>query len=233
MRSCKTEALSFMMPGLVFGLAMMVFAPAANAIPVPLKVYNDDGTPTDFSAELDVSCNGGGCDLTLTNKSDPTGVAQNSAIQQIYLGQGFADYFSSSSISGTTGDVSFVKGKVTPGTKPQANTQISGGWTTTWSDGYFVRDGNKDDGINPLLSSGDSLTISLAFLGNPLTSLALVSNILSDLENMMVAVHVNACGPNDASCAANAVPIPGAIWLLGSALLGLFGFSARGRMARG
>lgn len=232
MLSCKNK-LTFMTGGLVLGAVMIVFAPAANALTVPLQVYNDNGTPTDFSAEIDVSCNGGGCDLTFTNTSDPTGVAQDSAIHQIYLEEGFGDYFSSSTISGTTGDVSFVKGNVTPGTKPQANTLIDGGWTSTWSDGYFVRDGNKDDGINPLLSSGDSLTISLAFLGNPLTSLALVSNILSDLENMMVAVHVNACGPNDASCAANAVPIPGAIWLLGSALLGLFGFSARGRMARG
>lgn len=211
--------------GLMLGFGMVIAVPAANAAMLPLTVYNDNGTPTDFTAEVDISCDGGGCDLTFTNTSDPSGIAGDSAIHQIYFEEGFATYFDDAEASAFTGTVNFVQGTVTPGTKPQALS----GWSGTWSEGYFVRDGNKDDGINPLLSSGDSLTISLAFINAiSFDAVVLSQRILDAIQNMMVAVHVNECAP-DESCNAYATPIPGAIWLLGSALLGLFGFSVRRR----
>ena len=210
--------------GLMLGLGMVIAASAANAAILPLTVYNDNGTPTDFTAEVDLSCGGGVCDLTFTNTSDPSGIAGDSAIHQIYFEEGFATYFDSAWVSASTGTVNFTQGTVTPGTKPQALS----GWAATWIEGFFQRDGNAGDGINPLLSSGDSLTISLAFIDASFDAIVLSQRILDALADMMVAIHVNECAP-DVSCNAYATPIPGAIWLLGSALLGLFGFSVRRR----
>lgn len=211
--------------GLMLGLGMVIAVPAANAAMLPLTVYNDNGTPTDFTAEVDMTCYVGGCDMTFTNTSDPSGIAGDSAIHQIYLEEGFATYFASSPITLTqTAGVNFVQGTVNNGTKPQALSD----WSGTWEYGYFERDGKKDDGINPLASSGDSLTISLAFLNGGFDATLLAEKILDVLMDMMVAVHVNECAP-DESCNAYATPIPGAVWLLGSALLGLFGFSVRRR----
>lgn len=209
--------------GLSLGLGLVIAASAANAAILPLTVYNDNGTPTDFAAEVEMTCYVGGCDMTFTNTSDTSGVAGDSAIDKIYFEDGFANYFSTASITGDTGTVNFVEGTVTPGTKPQALS----GWSGTWSEGYFVRDGNKDDGINALGYDGadDSLTISLAFLNGGFDATALAQKILNIIEDMMVAIHVNECAP-DTSCNAYATPIPAAIWLLGSALLGLFGFGA-------
>lgn len=217
-----------MASALILGLGLIVAAPVANAVTMPLTVYNDNGVATDFEAELEITSISGGLLLTFTNTSSLSENALGSAINQIYLESGFGDYFVSSSIYADAGTVNFVKDTVGPGTKPQDHTNVgTTGWSTTWSEGYFTRSGNKDDGINALGydSADDSLTLLLAFdSGKSLTPEELRDLILTDTA-FSVAVHVNACVDEpDESCNAYATPIPGAIWLLSSALLGLVGF---------
>lgn len=221
--------------GIMAALALVVAAPNANAITMPLTVYNGDGP--NFTAELEITSTTGGLLLTITNTSDLSSDAGSSAIDKVWLEAGFGNSFDSSSITsgggGTTGTVNFVKGTVNPGTKPNNSGAI--GWTSTWDQGYFTRDGNKDDGINALGYDGqnDSLTIFLAFGSNPsLTPFQLYAKILLDPEYKMVAIHANACVDNpDSSCNAYATPIPATVWLFGSALLGLMGFGSRRRAA--
>jgi len=211
--------------GLALAFGMAIAAPAANAITLPLTVYNDNGVATDFTAELSITSTTGGLLLTFSNTS--TGNALESAIDQIYLEAGFDDIFNTAVVDGTTGTVTFSQKTVNSGTKPQDSGTI--GWTTTWAEGYFTRDGSKDDGIN----TGESLTLFLAFDGGQsLTPLQLAIRILNDPDFSAVAIHANACVDEpDTSCSAYATPIPGAIWLLASALLGLVGFGARRKAA--
>jgi len=213
--------------GLALALGMVIAAPAANAVTMPLTVYNDNGEATDFTAELEITATAGGLHLTFTNTSALDGNASLSAIDQVYLEAGFDDFFDTAAVAGTTGDVTFTQKTVTSGTKPQDSGTI--GWTTTWAEGYFTRDGSKDDGIN----TGESLTLFLAFDGGQsLTPLQLAIRILNDPDFSAVAIHANACVDEpDTSCSAYATPIPGAIWLLASALLGLVGFGARRKAA--
>lgn len=208
-------------------LALVFAAPAANAITMPLTVYNGDGT--NFTAQAEITSTSGGLLLTITNTSDLSSDASGSAIDKVWLESGFGDSFDSASIYGTTGTVVFQQGTVTPGTKPNNFSEI--GWTSTWDQGYFTRDGNKDDGINALgyNSQDDSLTLFLAFGSNPsITPLQLYAKILMDDSYSLVAVHANECSPNN-SCDAYATPIPATVWLFGSALLGLIGFGSRRR----
>jgi hypothetical protein len=210
-------------------LALVVAAPNANAITMPLIVYNGSGD--NFTAQLEITTTTGGLLLTITNTSDLSSDAGASAIDKLWLEEGFSDSFDSASIYGTTGTVTFQQGTVNPGTKPNNYSAI--GWTSTWDQGYFTRDGNKDDGINALGYDGqnDSLTIFLAFGSNPsLTPFQLYAKILLDPEYKMVAIHANECSP-DQSCDAYATPIPATVWLFGSALLGLMGFGSRRRAA--
>lgn len=213
----------------MFAIGSFMVAPVANAVTLALEVYNDNGEATDFTAELEITDTTDGLLFTFTNTSALDGNALNSAIDQIYLEAGYADIFESAALSADTGTVVFSKGTVTPGTKPQDNTTID--WTTTWAHGYFTRDGKKDNGINALGYDGadDSLTLYLAFIeGESISAPLMAKLILNDESFTMVAIHANACVDRpDTSCNAYATPIPAAIWLLGSALLGLVGFGAR------
>lgn len=215
--------------GLMFAIGSFMVAPVANAVTLALEVYNDNGEATDFTAELEITETTDGLLFTFTNTSALDGNALESAVDQIYLEAGYADIFDSATLDppgGTTGTVVFSQGTVTPGTKPQALD-----WTTTWAEGYFTRDGEKDNGINALGYDGadDSLTLYLAFTeGKSINAILMAKLILKDASFTMVAIHANACVDEpDTSCNAYATPIPAAIWLLGSALLGLVGFGAR------
>lgn len=214
----------------VFGL---IAAPRdAEAFTVQIDIYNDNGVATDFSAEVEVTCDGSGCYFTFTNTSPVPSNADESAIDQVLFQSGFGSYFGSSSIFAAAADdgnpstpegVVFSQKTVNAGTKPQ-------GWTdpwTTWSEGYYTRDGSKDDGINPLAATSpdDYLTIFLAWSGAPIPESFLQFLMTHSSEMTLVAMHVNECNKLEgSSCAGSTVPIPGAVWLLGSALLGLFGF---------
>lgn len=212
--------------GLMFAIGSFMVAPVANAVTLALEVYNDNGEATDFTAELEITETTDGLLFTFTNTSALDGNALESAIDQIYLEAGYADYFDSAILYDDTGTVVFSQGTVVGGTKPQALD-----WTTTWADGYFTRDGGKNNGINALGYDGadDSLTLYLAFIdGESLSAPLMARMILKDDSFTMVAIHANACVDEpDTSCNAYATPIPAAIWLLGSALLGLVGFGAR------
>lgn len=75
-----------------------------------------------------------------------------------------------------------------------------------------------------LLYNLDGVTSTQAFLD------ALGAGIIDPMGIRRVAMHVIRC-VDDESCTAISVPIPGAIWLFASALLGLFGFGYRRRRA--
>lgn len=218
--------------GLMFAIGSFMVAPVANAVTLALEVYNDNGEATDFTAELEITATTDGLLFTFTNTSALDGNALESAIDQIYFEAGYANIFETATLAppgGTTGTVVFSQGTVTPGTKPQDSGTID--WTTTWAEGYFTRDGAKNNGINALGYDGadDSLTLYLAFIDGESVSAHLMSKlILNNSSFTMVAIHANACVDRpDTSCNAYATPIPAAIWLLGSALLGLVGFGAR------
>lgn len=238
---CKKLA-AFAAVGLIFGLGLVTASPGAKAYEtIPLTVYNPDWGATDFEAELriDTYMDGGTwyASLTFVNLSEEGSSAFQSAIDKIWLEEGFGNIFDGVASTSSTGVVNITQETVNSGTKPNNSTEI--GWTTTWADGYWTRDGNKDDGINALgyndPGEDDSFTLILAFgEGEEMTAEDLKNSILTDEDLRLVAIHSNACVDNpDQSCNAVATPIPGAIWLLGSAILGLVGFGARRKVGTG
>jgi hypothetical protein len=80
---------------------------------------------------------------------------------------------------------------------------------------WFDRNGGAANAINP----GESLTISAAYLGG--SAQGLVNTLVA---NKGIAIHTGNCS-GSSSCAATVVPVPGAAWLLLTALgsIGLIG----------
>ena len=74
-----------MASAMIFGLGLIVAAPAANAITMPLTVYNDNEVATDFEAELEITSISEELLLTFTTTSSLSENALGSAINQIYL----------------------------------------------------------------------------------------------------------------------------------------------------
>lgn len=89
--------------------------------------------------------------------------------------------------------------------------------------------GRFDTALNSGNNTLASDPLTLAFnMGNSLPPRGTVRSILRNDANFVASTSVCGEGP-DADCDAYTTPIPGAIWLLASALLGLLGFGARRR----
>lgn len=86
------------------------------------------------------------------------------------------------------------------------------------------------DGTTEFITILYAITDMAAFDADFPTLEALKSAIA--LGDVSVMIHVLACGPDGASCRALAQPIPPAIWLFISALIGLGGFGASRRRRR-
>jgi hypothetical protein len=205
--------------GFVLSAGILGTSKDAEAFTVPFAIHN--GASNDFSATLDMTISNGTAVLKITNTSNPTGAAGQSSIGAIWLEKGFADLFGGGLINNGPG-VSFNphgSGPQPPGYLSGADNPWNGSWTSISADSPALK-----KGINP----GETLILTLFFkAGNTSLSDEQLARMISDSHgNMRIGGQVLACD-GDASCSITAAPIPGAIWLFASSLLGLLAVGYR------
>ena len=82
----------------------------------------------------------------------------------------------------------------------------------------------KTNGINSGIQTDEMLMITMLFDGaEKISAEALAMLMNMGTEGLRIAGHFQNCTTSGESCSAIANPIPGAVWLFGSALLGLVG----------
>ena len=205
--------------GFVLSAGILGTSKDAEAFTVPFTIFN--GASNDFSATLDMTISNGTAVLKITNTSNPSGAAGESSIGAIWLEKDFADWSGGGLINNGPG-VGFNP----HGSSPQPPEHQSGAgnpWKDTWTSISANSPGLKN-GINP----GETLTLTLFFkAGNTSVSDEQLARMISDSHgNMRIGGQVLACD-GDASCSITAAPIPGAIWLFASSLLGLLAVGYR------
>ena len=85
----------------------------------------------------------------------------------------------------------------------------------------------KTGGAISTILDNDFLKISYGYLG---TEADLVNAILNKDGNKRIAIHDLHCGAFGESCAGSAttvVPLPAAVWLFGSGLMGIYSYRQR------
>ena len=205
----------------VCSLAMIgSWSRGASASIIPLEVYN--GSNVGISGTLEVSGNDfDSINFKFTNTSTgPFASKDGPSFAEIYFESGFGDYLSDPAADSIVGDpsatVTFVQ-DFSPG-DPQAKNDIPGvPWNSPSFAAFNASPPPTKDGINP----GEMLTITFGLKNN--VTVDEVITAISDLQgDTRIALHALACSDTDPkSCNLSAVPIPGAIWLLASALIGL------------
>lgn len=189
---------------------------------IPLNPFNVTG-PTDFEGNVEIDVN----EITDIASFTFSTTAGNSttSIARIYFETDLGMILSGTpSLIPSGSGVSFTVGTGGPGPNdpPAGNEAPSVPWGGTFE--RFKADAPPPrNGINV----GEYLTIHYDYSG---TEADLVDKIVDELGNNRLAVHILNCqGTN--SCVATTVPIPAAVWLFGSGLLGLVGISRRKRSA--
>ena len=174
---------------------------------------------------LEISVSGGIATFKFTNTS--TGTAAGSDVHEIYFESGLASLLNlpaTPNATGTSG--AFFNTPVAPPAPPGGNNL-----TPDWSSAFAKFDATGG-APRDWLSFGETWVIT--FATDPGTTAALlIAAINNDNGTSRVAVHVGDC-VNSNSCGAildgtpppgsgnpPAVPLPGAVWLFGSALAGL------------
>ena len=129
--------------------------------------------------------------------------------------------------------VSVTSNYIQPGTpeEPPAAGSISsfgGAWGGT-AIGLTADPSSSPPAITGVLGGFDALLV-FAFSSSLTDEIAFAESVLSDfLQGFRIAMHIGACTELGESCTAIAAPIPGAVWLFISALLGLVGIGYRKR----
>ena len=184
----------------------MAVATSANAVVVPLTVYNLDAP--DLNLSVDVTVDNGLAYFEFSN--DSTGDSAGSVVAQIYFESGLADLLSNPSIAGGSG-VSFSADDVSPGSPP-------GGQEIGWAGEFYAIGATPPPSQNGL-GVGDSLTVTFDYAG---TVDALVAALTDADGNSRIAVHVLDCVGENSCGAVSTIPVPAAFPLLAAALSGLF-----------
>lgn len=211
---------------IVFALATcLAGAPlAANAAIIPLESYNTIGGT--FSGEVEVTADGSSATFAFRN----TTAGGTSSLASIWFEAGFASIFTGADANIAQTGVSFALDvpPLGPGNSnppPAPNDIPSVSWTSNFA--KLDRIGAAANGINP----GESLLVAFGYSG---TEAALVSDLLNGAGDRRIALHLisaanGECGPNATSCSigVSAVPLPPALWLFLSAVLGLGALTRR------
>jgi len=188
---------------------------------LPFQVFENSGSG--LVAKLEVMADGTNAWFKFINDSSLSGTASNSIIEDIYFENGLTSVGLSNAALGTASrSVKFSPARVS-GNPPGKNHIPNNPWAGTMA--RFDADSPAPKkGIGP----GEYLNIHFDYSG---TEEALVT-ALTDLNGYSrIAMHVLDC-VGYKSCTASVVPIPAAIWMFGSALLGLVVVTRR-RSSRG
>lgn len=181
------------------------------------QITNNTNTAVASQLQVDVTNSDGDALFTFTNN---VGIA--SSITQIYFDYGNTNYFTSLDVSGESSGVQFSDG-ANPANLPSGNT-IS-----------FSADdaGSADSGPGGVTANGvNGATEWVSFLGSLLEGSSFDS-VIAGLNSgaFRIGLHVQSIGGGTSDAfvnkTPNPVPLPAAVWLFGSALLGFTTLSNR------
>lgn len=200
-----------------FFLALMALGLSALSLPahafsVQLAAYN--ALADDLNLSVDVTLDDGIATFEFHN--DSTGASAGSSLARIYFESGLADIgLSGGTVIGGTG-TAFAASYPGPAAPPAGN-------TVDWQGQLAAFGAGSPPPVNGI-NAGESLIIEFAYSG----TLQALSNALTDENgNARIAVHVLDCVNGDSCAAYTVVPIPAALPLLVSGLLGLAGLARR------
>lgn len=211
---------------LALTVCLSVFPLAARAAVIPLESYNTVGGT--FTGEVEVTADGSVATFVFRN----TTAGGSSSLASIWFEAGLSSLLSGadSNIFQTGVDFELDVPPLSPANNPPAPNDIpSSPWTSTFA--KLVRNGGEANGIDP----GEALLVAFGYSG---TEAALVGDLLNGLGNRRIALHLisannGECGTGGGQAATScsigvsAVPLPPAIWLFLSAVLGLVSFTRR------
>lgn len=181
-----------------------------------------EGVGPDLDLELSIDVSGGVAAFTFANKTLVPSTADTSSIFNVYFESGLASLLGAVSgpANGSGSGVTFVGGigsTVSPNHPPGV-----GDWTGNYA--AWGKDGGPHSaGVNP----GEEWTIMFALDSGATTAADIANAILNADGHLRVFLHVADCFDSE-SCTVGAVPVPAALPLMASALLGL-GIVARRR----
>jgi len=188
----------------------------------------ENGPAPGLAIDVNISISGGEAFFSFTNNS--TGGAAGAAIHEVYFEQNLASLLGAATPNTTgTSAGAFLTPPATPADPPGGNNV---GWLGTFA-GF---DGNG--GTNDPVNVGETWVVKFV-LNNPATTLATLLTTLA-LEGSRIALHIGDC-TSSSSCSAllippppgnETVPLPGAVWLMGSVIAVGFGAMRLRRKAR-
>lgn len=194
--------------------------PAVQAAQLSLSDLFYAGSGPDLDIKLDVDVVGSNAEFTISN--DSTGTASGSSVFNAYFQSGLSSLLGSVSgaANGTadpTGTVTFTGG-VGATVSPDAPPGV-GDWTSNYA--AWGKTGAASTGIN----AGESWTIAFALLDSSTTAQDIADAILAPDGQSRVALHIGSCYyGNSCTTGPSEIPIPAAIWLMLSGMVGLIGF---------
>lgn len=207
---------------------LSVFPLAARAAVIPLESYNTVGGT--FTGEVEVTADGSVATFVFRN----TTAGGSSSLASIWFEAGLGSILTGADTLIAQTGVSFDL-DVTPldpgnsNPPPAPNDIPSASWTSNFA--MLERNGAAANGISP----GEALLVAFGYSG---TEAALVADLLNGLGDRRIALHLISAGNGEcgtgggqaaASCSigVSAVPLPPAIWLFLSAVLGLVSLTRR------
>ncbi|MES2500324.1 MAG: VPLPA-CTERM sorting domain-containing protein [Pseudomonadota bacterium] len=202
----------------IIGLLLVLGSATASATTYNFTGINAD--QEDLTGQLSVSVEQTGTSVSFNFVNDG-GMEVESFIRTIYFDFLGTNLFSTLNQTGSTGFVNFITSASSNSNLPEGE-NLDPDFTT---DASAVRATGKD-----LAGSGIDLGESL-LLTATLSSNIDILNLLNT-GGLRIGLHVQGIGVNDQSDSyvntpPNAVPLPAAGWLFGSALIGLMGLSRR------
>lgn len=184
-------------------------------------------TPYNFNAPevkigVDVTVDSSQAFLTITNNS--SGISSSSSVTEVYFSKDWESTLSNGSIHDQSSGVNFTTATLTPPDPPGKNII---GWSGTFFGAEAVSSSSGTNGTNPngIDTGGEFLQLAFSLIGGAYDA----NGIAGLITPSNLAVKVQDCIGSD-SCGAAAVPIPGAIWLMSSALVGIGAFIRRGKL---
>jgi hypothetical protein len=209
---------------------LSVLSAGVHAAVIPLASYNSAGGS--FTGEVAVTANGSNASFVFRNTTS----GGSSSLASIWFETGFASIFTGldATLTQTGVNFSFDVTPLGPGNNappPAPNAIPSTPWTSNFA--KLDKIGAAANGINP----GEALTVVFGYSG---TESALVGDLLNGFGDRRIALHLISAGNGECGVSAttgqsvdscsigvSAVPLPAAVWLLLSAILGLGGVARR------
>ncbi len=202
----------------------LALASASLASSFGFEVVEGDFNTANYLVTVESADNGGSVSFTFTNTSQ-----DESALTSLYWDFGasssmFTDptsWAESSDVDYTGNGDSFLA--ASPGNLP-------GGQNVSFLADFGMNPDKAGGSIHNGIGSGESLTVTFA-LNNSVD----YSWLIDAMNNgdIRVGAHIQGLGDNAELSASGmtATPIPGAVWLLGSGLMGMIGLRRRNRTA--